>query len=165
MTAPPASFKPDAGRPADDEAARYIYGPRAVSALLPALVRPAFRKRSPSTAQLLLDWREVVGPAIAAVTTPRKLFSGTLTIVASGPIAMELQHLSDALIERINTHLGRVAVTRLRFMQDVATAYAPLPPPPRRAADAAARAAVAPLPPGPLRDALEALGRAVLASG
>jgi hypothetical protein len=155
--AAPGESAKDAGEPM-----RHIYGPRPVSAILPALVRPAFRKRSPSVAQLLLDWHLVVGPAIGAVTTPRKLFGGTLTIVASGPIAMELQHLSEVLIERINTHLGRVAVSRLRFMQDVATANTPLPPLPPREAVAAAGAAVEGLPPGGLRDALESLGRVVL---
>jgi hypothetical protein len=62
---------------------------------------------------------------------------------------------------RINGHLGRVAVTRLRFVQD-APAALPRPRPPRPAAVAQARAAVAGLPEGDLRDALEALGRAVL---
>jgi hypothetical protein len=153
----------DTGKTAPPAEHRHIYGPRPVGALLPGLVRPAFRKRSPAAAQLMLDWELIVGPAIAAVTTPRKLFAGSLSIVASGPIAMELQHLSDMLIEKINTHLGRIAVTRLRFMQDVRTAYAPLVPPRPRPAEAAARAAVDSLPPGPLRDALEALGRMALA--
>jgi hypothetical protein len=150
-------------RPTDLDA-RFPYGARAIGALIPGLVRPAFRKRSPAAAQLMLDWETIVGPAIAAVTVPRKLFSGTLSIVASGPIAMELQHLSGALIERINSHLGRIAVTRLRFMQDVVNA-APGPLPHRSGsllADAAAEQAVADMPPGELRDALAGLGRSIL---
>jgi len=146
-----------------EEAERHVYGPRAVGALVPALVRPAFRKRAPATAQVLADWEAIVGPAIAAVTVPRKLFSGTLAIACSGPMAMELQHLGPQLMARINGHLGRVAVTRLRFVQD-APAAPPRPRPPRPAAVAQARAAVAGLPEGELRDALEALGRAVLAA-
>ena len=141
---------------------RHVYGPRAVGALVPALVKPAFRKRAPATAQVLADWEAIVGPAIAAVSVPRKLFSGTLAIACSGPLAMELQHLAPQLIERINRHLGKVTVTRLRFVQD-APAARPAPRPPRPAAVARARAAVAGLPDGELRDALEALGRAVLA--
>lgn len=154
----------DSGKNAPrEEAARHVYGPRAVGALVPALVRPAFRKRAPATAQVLADWEAIVGPAIAAVTVPRKLFSGTLAIACSGPMALELQHLAPQLIARINGHLGRVAVTRLRFVQDAPPA--PLRPrPPRPAAIAQAKAAVAALPEGELRDALEALGRAVLAT-
>jgi len=141
---------------------RHVYGPRPVGALVPAMVRPAFRQRAPATAQVLVDWDAIVGPAIAAVTTPRKLFAGTLAIACSGPMAVELQHLSEQLIGRINGHLGRVAVTRLRFMQEMRPP-ALAPPPPRPRAVAAAKAAVATLPAGELRDALEALGRAVLA--
>ncbi len=145
----------------DDDKPRHPYGPRPVGALVPALVRPAFRRRAPATAQVLADWEAIIGPAIAAVTVPRRLSAGTLTLACSGPIALELQHLSAQLMARVNGHLGQVAVTRLRFVQD-----APVVAPrraPRPQAVAQAREAVAGLPPGPLRDALEALGRAVLA--
>lgn len=136
--------------------------PRGIASLVPALVRPAFQRRAPGTAVLVADWEAIVGPAIAAVTVPRKLFSGTLSIACTGPIAMELQHLSDQLIARINGHLGRIAVTRLRFVQDAGARPAPLARPLRPAARAEAAKAVESLPPGPLRDALEALGRMVL---
>jgi hypothetical protein len=134
------------------------------AALLAPIVRPAFRGRAPATAQLLADWDAIVGPAIAAVTTPRRLFSGTLAIACPGPVAMELQHLAPQLIERINGHLGRVAVTRLRFVHDAPPRPAVPPAPPPRALAAASRA-VAALPEGELRDALERLGRIVLAAG
>ena len=144
------------------DGSRHVYGPRAIGALVPALVKPAFSKRAPATAQVVADWEIIVGPAIAAVSVPRKLFSGTLAIACSGPLALELQHLAPQLIERINRHLGKIAVTRLRFIQDAPPLRA-APRPPRPAAVAKARAAVAGLPAGDLRDALEALGRAVLA--
>lgn len=141
---------------------RHFSGPRGLASLVPALVRPAFRRRAPATAQVLADWDAIAGPAIAAVTTPKKLFAGTLVIACSGPIAMELQHLAPQVIARINAHLGEIAVTRLRFVQHSPPAATGLPRA-RTPATAAARAAVAGLAPGPLRDALEALGRQVLA--
>lgn len=147
---------------APDDDKRHIYGPRAVSALLPALVRPAFRKRNPAAAQVVADWEAIVGPALAAVSTPRKLFGGTLAIGCAGPMALELQHLSDVLIARINGHLGRIAVSRLRFVQDPPQPVAIVPRPPKQAL-LAAKEAVAGLPEGPLREALEKLGRVVLA--
>jgi hypothetical protein len=139
-----------------------VYGPRSVAALVPGLVKPAFRRRAPATAQVLADWDAIVGPAIAAVTTPRKLFSGTLAIGCSGPVAMELTHLSQQLIERINAHMGKVTVTRLRFLQDMVAPVRPVAPKPRPVDMQAARQAVSSVPPGELHDALEALGRAVL---
>jgi hypothetical protein len=144
-------------------APRHVYGPRPIGTLLPAVTRTAFRRRSPAAAQVLADWPSIIGPALAAVTTPRRLVAGTLTLACSGPIATELQHLAPELIARINAHLGSPAVQAIRFLQ-IAPA-APLPPaaaPVTAATAEAAEAAVAGLPAGELRDALAALGRAVL---
>jgi len=145
---------------------RHVYGPRPLGALVPRLTRPAFRRRAPATAQVLADWPAIVGPAIAAVTSPRRLTAGTLTIACSGPIAMELQHLATELIGRINTHLGKPVVASLRFVQTASPpAPAPPPAPPASPADlAAAEAAVATLPKGELRDALAALGHTILSA-
>ncbi len=137
---------------------RHPYGPRPIGALVPALTRPAFRKRSPAAAQIMADWAEIVGPALAAVTAPRRLGSGTLTVACSGPIALELQHLTAQLMERINRHLGRTVVEQLRFAQDLAPATRQPPAAPRTSPTPVD---VPGVPAGPLRDALAALGAAV----
>jgi hypothetical protein len=145
---------------------RHVYGPRPVGALVLRLTRPAFRRRAPATAQILADWAAIVGPAIAGVTTPRRLAAGSLTIACGGPIAMELQHLAGEVIARINTHLGSQAVTALRFVQTPEHIYpvASLPAPPDQGKLAAVDAAVDGLPEGELSSALAALGRAMLTS-
>ncbi len=131
---------------------------------MPAVTRAAFRRRSPATAHVMTEWPAIVGPALAGLTTPRSLSSGTLTIACAGPMAMELAHLADELCSRINAHLGRQTVTRLRFVQTVAPPPAPkrAPAPPPLAA-ARAASAVAGLPDGRLKDALAGLGALVLA--
>jgi len=143
---------------------RHVYGPRPVGTLVPQLTRPAFRRRAPATAQVLSDWAAIVGPAIAAVTTPRRLASGTLTIACSGPIAIELQHLAGEVTARINAHLGSQVVTTLRFVQTlepvVPRIAIPLLPDPAQLA--AVESTIADLPEGDLRSALAALGRAML---
>ncbi|MBW6396613.1 DUF721 domain-containing protein [Roseomonas sp. HJA6] len=101
----------------DDEHRRFLGGPRPVGALVPALTRPAFKRKSPAGAQIMADWPALVGPAIAAVTQPMRLTQGTLTLACSGPVAMEMQHLAPQLAGRINAALGRVAVERFRFVQ------------------------------------------------
>ena len=142
---------------------RHVYGPRPVGALVPVISRAAFRRHAAASAKVMADWAEIVGPALAAVTTPRRLSAGVLTIACSGPLALELQHLSNELIARINTHLGGAPVQRLRFLQTPtstpATPSAPIPPQAREAAEHA----VADLPEGPLRDSLIALGSRILA--
>lgn len=137
-------------------------GPRALGAIVPSLTRAAFRRFSPDGAQLMADWAAAVGPALAAVTLPRRLLQGTLTIGCAGPVAMELQYFAPQLITRINGHLGRAAVDRLRFVQDPAAStaapavvIAATPPPP------AVAAAVRTVADPELRAALERLAAAV----
>jgi hypothetical protein len=146
---------------------RHVYGPRAVSALLPAVTRAAFRKHGPALGSLISDWPVVVGPAIAALTEPVKLAQGTLTIACTGPAALELQHVAPQILERVNAHLAGGAAKRLRIVQRaIGQAPNPAPPPvvPQRARRAA-QAAVDKLPEGPVREALRLLGEAVLARG
>jgi len=137
----------------DDPTRRY-YGPKTIGSLVPAVTRPAFRKHGPATAQVMVDWPAIVGPALAATTMPRRFAAGTLTLGCAGPVALELQHLAGPLLERINGHLGRALVQRLRFVQD----------PPKHQQIEAPRAqpaspiAIPDFPDGPLRDALAALG-------
>lgn len=141
---------------------RHVRGPRQVGGLVAGLTRPAFRRRSPATAQILTDWGVIMGPALAAVTAPRRLSGTTLTLACSGPVAMELQHMSGELIGRINGHLGRVVVERLRFVQEALPGPAPAPAP-----------TVAPEPPpvipglpqGALHDALARLAQAMQQAG
>ncbi|WP_240993481.1 DUF721 domain-containing protein [Asaia bogorensis] len=89
---------------------------RALGAILPQVTRPAFNRKPAPAVRLILDWAEIVGPALATQTEPRKVSAGTLTIACTGPIALELQHLAPQLIERINNHCGPLRSGRdLRF--------------------------------------------------
>jgi hypothetical protein len=147
----------------DADKVRFSFGPRPIAAFVPALTRPAFRRRSPAAAQLMADWDSIAGPAIAAIAMPLKLTAGTLALGCTGPAAMELQHVSDALIGRINSHMGQIVVKNLRFVQSALRPPGPAARAVPKLAEAAARAAVADLPAGELRDALERLGRRALA--
>jgi len=145
---------------------RHVYGPRPLGALVPRIARAAFRAKGAGTGQVIADWEAIVGPMLAAVSVPRRLGAGTLTIACAGPVAMELQHYATELISRINTHLGSTTVHSLRFVQTTSIApQAPVvPPTPPWVAEAADKA-VAAVPEGELRAALASLGRAVLADG
>ena len=138
------------------ERARYYGGPRAVAALLPAVTKPAFRARSAATAQIIADWAEIVGPALAATTQPRRLSGATLTVTCAGPVALELQHLTGPLAQRINGHFGRSLVEQFRFVQGAVTRA---PPRPKRRPVPPIE--IAGMPEGELRDALGRLGGAV----
>ena len=144
---------------------RPVHGPRPIASLVPVVTRKAFSRASPGVAQLMEAWTAIVGPALAAVTAPRSLIQGSLTIGCSGPVAMELQHLSTELISRINQSIGGQSVRHLRCVQTLTMRGRALPSPRLPAATEAKAAsdAVAHLPVGLLREALAALGCAVLA--
>lgn len=144
------------------KAQRHVYGPRAIASLLPVITRPALRQRNAASAQLIADWEAIVGPDLAAVTLPRRLTSGTLTLACAGPTALELQHQSQMLVGRINTHYGRLLVDRLRFVQDDSAA-ASRPPPALGRQAPPEPVSIPDMPEGPLRDALAALGGRIAA--
>ncbi len=139
-----------------DNQDRRSYVALGLAELLPRLTRAAYKKRSPAGALLMSDWAAIVGPRLAEETQPKRMSGTTLTIACSGPMAMELQHLSGTLIERINVHAGRKLVERLRFVQEPVAARPPV----------AQRVMLAPepipdLPPGDLNDALARLRAAI----
>ena len=142
---------------------RRAFGPRALASLIPPITRPTYARQPPATAQVIADWALIVGPALAAQTSPRRLAAGTLTVACPGPAAIELQHSSNRLIERINQHVGHALVQRLRIVQDAIGAPPPLPVPSpiRPEQRAAVESSLADMPAGPLREALTALGLVV----
>jgi hypothetical protein len=142
--------------------ARFVYGPRPLGALVPAIARQTFRKHNPASAQIIADWDIIVGPKVAAMTVPRRLDRGILTIACSGPSAMDLHYMGVEVINRINTHLGGQPVHTLKFTQAGMPRKPPVNPPKPPEAILEAQAAVADLPDGDLKDALAALGRVVL---
>jgi hypothetical protein len=147
----------------DQEDRRFLGGPRPLGALVPALTRPAFKRKSPAGAQIMADWPALVGPALAAVSQPVRLSSGTLTLACSGPVAMEMQHLAPQLARRINAALGRVAVERFRFVQRALAGSAPraAPRPAPAALPERVESALAGIDSPELRDALARLARGV----
>lgn len=139
-------------------------GLKELSALIPRQTRPAFRKRSPDAAQIMADWPAIIGPQVARMAEPVRLSAGTLTLACMGPAALELSMGAPALIERINAHLGRIAIRKLAFIQrlprpeEVRSARpvpGPLPPRVERSLGA--------VPGDELRQALERLAKGVFA--
>ena len=125
--------------------------PSKISDLLGGAAGPAFRKFGFAEARLLTHWRALVGETLSARTLPVRLrfpfgqrHGGTLVIRASGPMALEVQHLSPQIIERINGFFGYPAVAELRLEQGPVNLplRATIPPEPPLVEDDPALAAV-----------------------
>jgi hypothetical protein len=113
----------------------------------------------------MADWPAIMGTELAAMAEPVKLSTGTLTLACGGPAAMELSLMGPMVMERINAHLGRVAVRKLAFIQRVPRALPPAPPAPPAPVALPERtsAHLDTLPQGELRAALERLAHGIFA--
>src|SRR6476659_7083885 len=145
-----------------------------LSLLLNDVFAEAYARQGFAARELVTRWAEIAGKDIAAHSEPLKMQwprpvegqpqePATLVLRVEGPMALEIQHSSDVILERVNRFFGWSAVGRLALRQ------APLSrrdrPKPSRAPDAKAVAAVektlASVEDDELRAALARLGASI----
>ena len=87
-----------------------------------------FAKQGFASRELVVRWSEIVGVDIAVHTEPVKIQwqrpmegqpeePATLVLRVDGPVALEIQHASGPIIERVNRFLGWNAIGRLSLRQ------------------------------------------------
>jgi hypothetical protein len=150
---------------------------RPLADLIGAAIDPVLARQGFGESDIVLYWEEIVGQKLAATSEPlclrwpprgkeqRDLLPATLVVRVEGGYALELQHVSDLVIERVNAHLGFACVGKIAIKQGPlehrATRKTPRDPPPPEAV-AAAEAAVAGIDDDALHNALRRLGARVL---
>jgi hypothetical protein len=152
---------------------------RPLADLVGKAIDPVLAKQGFGQSDILLYWDEIVGERLASMSEPlslrwpqrgcggtdRGFEPATLVVRVESGFALELQHLSALVIERINAHLGFACVGRLTLKQGPLTRervdHAPCKPP-SEAALAGARACVNEVTEESLREALVRLGARVL---
>jgi hypothetical protein len=89
----------------------------------------AFAKQGFASVELVTRWPEIVGAEIAAHSQPEKIQwprtpqardapePGTLMLRVEGPAALEIQHLSGVILERVNQFFGWQAVGSIKLRQ------------------------------------------------
>jgi hypothetical protein len=151
-----------------DNAGERRPGLRAAGASLPRVVGPIVARHGGGVlARLKSEWTAIVGPDIAAATWPESLArGGTLKLRVAPAKALEVQHRTPLVIERVNLFFGREAIMRLALVQGPLPLSAPIRLPPSRPLRAAEAAALddqlAAVASPELRDALARLGRRVI---
>jgi hypothetical protein len=148
---------------------------RPLADVLHKTLNDAFAQQGFASTELITRWPEIVGAEIAAHSEPEKIRwprqvaneapePATLLLRVEGPTAIEIQHLSSLILERVNRFFGWQAVAQLALRQAPLTrrraAKQPAPDP-----EAAARiaATLGDITDDALRDALARLGAAVKA--
>lgn len=97
---------------------------RSLSVVAGPIARKALGKRFAALGALLEDWPHIVGADMARRTQAEKLDfphgerqGGVLTIRAASADALELQHETPRILERLNGHFGYRAVDRIKLIQ------------------------------------------------
>ena len=94
--------------------------------------------RGASLMRLKADWPAVVGPELARTTRPDAILAGrgaragkALRLKVSGAAALEVQHRSGQIVERVNAYFGHRVIDDVRLVQGVIAAPRPAPRVPR----------------------------------
>jgi hypothetical protein len=70
--------------------------------------------------KIFIHWEDIVGTEISKKAKPERITRGTLYLSVSTSIwANELSLLSDKLIEKINSFIGKEVVKSIRFKQNL----------------------------------------------
>lgn len=99
-----------------------------LSALLGDVYSAAFAKQGFASRELVTRWREIAGAEVADHSEPMKIQwprpvegqpqeAATLVLRVEGPMALEIQHASDAIVARVNRFFGWNAVGRIALRQ------------------------------------------------
>jgi hypothetical protein len=116
--------------------ARAASGARPLGAFIARLLDPVARARGFATTTLLSEWPAIVGAELAQFTAPDRVVwprrqqqgddapakgwreeGAVLVLRVEGPRAIEVQHRSGKILERVNTYFGYRAVTEMRILQ------------------------------------------------
>jgi hypothetical protein len=117
--------------------------PRPLSELLGATLSDALKSQGFASAEILARWGDIVGVEIASHSEPIKIRwpravgeeaaePATLVLRVEGPAALEIQHLSAVILERVNRFFGWQAIGRIALRQAPLRRREPpaAPPPP-----------------------------------
>ena len=148
--------------------------PRPLSQLMGATLSDALKGQGFASAEILARWGDIVGTEIAAHSEPLKINwprvqdedtaePATLVLRVEGPAAIEIQHLSAVILERVNRFFGWQAIGRIALRQAPLRRREPAkrPPPPDPALAARIAEAMPEIVDEDLRQALARLGASI----
>lgn len=102
--------------------------PRPLADLLHRTISERFAQQGFASTELVTRWADIAGADIAACSEPVKIqwprpagddepAPATLMLRVEGPMALEIQHMSAVILERVNRFFGWQAVGRIVLRQ------------------------------------------------
>jgi hypothetical protein len=148
--------------------------PRPLSDFAGAALGDSLKAQGFASTEIIARWAAIVGPEIAGHSEPMKINwpravgedapePATLVLRVEGPAALEIQHLSAVILERVNRFFGWQAIGRIALRQAPLRRQEPPTPPPPPDPEAIARmaASLPAIEDGDLRQALARLGASI----
>lgn len=149
-------------------------GPRPLADIVARPLSEALQRAGFAATEVVTRWDEIVGEDLARRTAPIRIAwtrrpqagaapePGTLHVRVEAPFALEVQHLTPAIVERVNAFFGWRCVAAMRLTQvPMAARRKPAPPKPPPADEKRLAAAVSGFEDERLRLVMERFGRAV----
>ena len=107
---------------------KYGSGPRPLGELTGRCLSRTLARQGFAATELVTRWPEIAGPEIATHAQPIKINwprarrgeagdAGTLVLRVEGPAAIEIQHLTGVILERVNRFFGWRAIGRIALRQ------------------------------------------------
>jgi len=104
------------------------FSAKPLSLMLGDVFSEVYAKQGFAARELVTRWAEIAGPEIAAHAEPLKMQwprpvegqpqePATLVLRVEGPMALEIQHSSGVILQRVNRFFGWSAVGRLALRQ------------------------------------------------
>src|SRR4029079_7112217 len=95
-----------------------------LSVLLSDVFADAYAKQGFASRELVTRWAEIAGTQVANFSEPLKIQwprpvegqpqqGATLILRVEGPMALEIQHMSDIILEKVNRFFGWNAVGKI----------------------------------------------------
>jgi len=148
--------------------------PKPLADLVARCVAGVFERQGFTSCEIVTHWDDIVGAEIAALAEPIRMQwirsrdpdespPATLVLRVEGPAAIEIQHMSGVIVERVNRYLGWQAVGGIALRQAPLMRHRGKPARPRidEGAAAAITAKMSGIADPGLRTALGRLGAAI----
>ena len=148
--------------------------PRPLSELTAPALSDVLRRQGFASTEIVARWAEIAGAEIAAHSEPVRINwprsvegdlaepePATLVLRVEGPAALEIQHQSAVILERVNRFFGWAAIGRIALRQAPLSRRQRPAPPALDHAEAERIAADIPVEDEGLRQALGRLGAAI----
>ena len=91
-------------------------GPKPLNQAIQELTSSLGIRKTLSEYDVIVSWADIVGEAIAKVTTPVRIENGILLVqVSNAPWRSELSMRRLEILEKVHTHSGKRLVKDIRF--------------------------------------------------